>query len=68
MTDDDSDTIINQQILFNLAQYKVSHPGDACAEVLFIFRQNLGWERENYQDYTAPLPLHPFVVFALFSI
>ena len=40
MTDDDSDTIINQQILFNLAQYKVSHPGDACAEVLFNLLQS----------------------------
>ena len=30
----------------------------------FIFRQNLGCERENHQDCTAPMPLHPLVFFA----
>ena len=42
--------------------------GDRSPPIFFIFRQNLGWERENQQDWTAPMPLHPFVVFALFSI
>ena len=48
--------------------YKLASLAAGIPPIFFIFRQNLGWERENHQDYTAPLPLHPFVVFALFWI
>ena len=43
---------------------KVVDLRDRSLPIFFIFRQNLGWECENHQDYTAPMPLHPFVVFA----
>ena len=54
----------------NLCPYilKVGDRGDRSSPIFFIFRQNLGCKRENHQDCTAPMPLHPFVVFALFSI
>ena len=50
-----------QQVTYIL---KAGDPGDRTPPIFFIFRQNLGWERENLQDCTALMPLHLFVVFA----
>mgnify|MGYP007048739379 CR=1 FL=1 len=44
---------------------KAGDPGDRTPPIFFIFRQNLGWERENLQDCTALMPLHLFVILCL---
>ena len=54
------------KVLYSSDPYilKAGDPGDRTPPIFFIFRQNLGWERENLQDCTALMPLHLFVVFA----